>query len=200
LPNHYTVIVHATNSSAARPSAAARRSSTADGEQPTRSTNIAFEKANSGVWGDTNARVFVVNPDRSSVRGFTANTTTGVLTAVWEKDVGRNPRTLGVRPGTKEVWIVSQDDPSIKVLNGVDGAYIGVVVLPPASRPYGIAFNPAGTFAFVTLQGTGKLIKITGAFAKNSYGYAPPTRPWARWTWARSRAAWRWPATAPRPT
>ena len=177
-PLHYLVAVHATNASGEM--TFSRRQTVINAPtsgQPTRSTPIFFAKPESGVWGDSNARVFVANPDRNSVRGFTANVTTGVLTAAWEKDVGRSPRTLAARPGTNQVWIVSQDEPSIKVMNGVDGTFLGIIVLPDASRPYGIAFAPTGSHAYVTLQGSGKLIKIDAAFAmanQNQQKYSTP--------------------------
>jgi len=174
VPNHYTILVHATNS--AGDASFSRRQTVVNQpttNAPTRSTPIAYADPNTQVWGDASPRLFVVNPDRNSVRGFTVNATTGVLTAAWEKNVGRYPRSLAVRPGKKEVWVISQDDPYVTVLDGTNGNLLAVMALKGGSRPYGIAFTPGtGKFAFVTLQGTGEVITIDPVGMMGSNGYS----------------------------
>ncbi len=55
--------------------------------------------------------------------------------------------------------VVNQADASITVLTNT-GQFVDTIVLPRASQPYGIAFSPDSTNAFVSLQASGKLLKI----------------------------------------
>jgi fibronectin type 3 domain-containing protein len=150
-------------------------------QKPTRSTPIFYDDRGTAT-DYSDDRLHVVNPDRNSVRSFKvadidnpADPNNPSMTNAWEAPVPRNPRTLAVRPGTAQLWVVSQDDPSIFVLNALTGAYAAVIHLPNGSRPFGIAFNPTGTAAFVTLEGSGKLIKIDPALANpdNAASMAP---------------------------
>lgn len=100
-------------------------------------------------------RVFAVNSDASTVAAIDA--ASGAK--LWETGTGRNPRTLAVR-ANGEVWVTNQDDATIAVLNGDDGSLRARINLQRASRPFGIAFDTLSSFAFVTLEATGKLARI----------------------------------------
>ncbi|MDP6800451.1 MAG: Ig-like domain-containing protein [SAR202 cluster bacterium] len=100
-------------------------------------------------------QTFNVNPDNDTV---TAINQSG-LTKAWEAPVGDNPRTLAESPAGA-IWIVNQDDATISILDKNDGGLTNELTLPVASRPYGIAFSPDGSGAYVTLQGTGRLLKL----------------------------------------
>ncbi|MEQ1751150.1 MAG: Ig-like domain-containing protein, partial [Prosthecobacter sp.] len=55
---------------------------------------------------------------------------------------------------------------SISILNGTTYAVAATVSLPRGSRPFGITFDPAGSAAYVALEGSGQLLKLnpsTGA-------------------------------------
>lgn len=58
------------------------------------------------------------------------------------------------------IWVVNQDDASITILDHPDGQHLHTISLPPASRPYEIAFSPDESAAYVTLQATGRLVKL----------------------------------------
>src|SRR6185295_13546221 len=75
------------------------------------------------------------------------------------------------------VWVVSQDDASIRILKGSDLSHVGIIPLPMGSRPYGIAFDPnnASPYAYVTYEGTGKLAKVDTQAAIDLYGYPTGT-------------------------
>jgi hypothetical protein len=174
IPGHHTVIVHVQNGVGS--TSASRRQTVINpptASKPTRATPIVYDDSR------TPHRITVVNPDRNSVRSFDvasldSSTPSEPVAGSWETMVGRSPRTLAVRPGQSgggDIWVVSQDDPTIRILNGATGAHIGILSLPNGSRPYGIAFDPAGTFAYVTLEGSGKLAKINPNVALNSFGY-----------------------------
>jgi|GEM_PF-6576488 len=78
----------------------------------------------------------------------------------WEAAVGKNPRMLAQPTAHGDVWVVNQDDATINILNSGTGSLVTTISLPYASRPYGIAFNPGGDTAYVTLEATGRLVKI----------------------------------------
>jgi DNA-binding beta-propeller fold protein YncE len=100
-------------------------------------------------------RVWTVNPDTDTVTAID----TGSHAKVFEKPVGVNPRTLGRAPdGT--IWVVNQGSATVSVLAGDTGNLVQTITLPAASRPYGIAFAPNGSAAYVTTQGTGQLLKL----------------------------------------
>lgn len=100
-------------------------------------------------------RVFTVNPDSATVSAINENPPV----KAWEVRVGANPRTLAAAPNG-DLWVVNQDDATLSILNASSGSLLRTVALPVASRPYGIAFSPNGSAAYVTLQGTGRLLKL----------------------------------------
>ncbi len=114
---------------------------------PTASSTLIYDGSTSLAW--------VVNPDTDTVTAID-----GVANSKrFEVTVGKSPRTLARAPdGT--VWVVNQGSFSISVLNGTTGALVTTIALPYASRPYGVAFAPNGTYGYVTLQGTGQLVRM----------------------------------------
>ncbi|HEU4329100.1 MAG TPA: NPCBM/NEW2 domain-containing protein [Roseiflexaceae bacterium] len=103
-------------------------------------------------------KVWAVNPDNDSITALDA----GTYTRLFEQPAGDNPRTLAqASDGT--VWVVNQDSATVTLHRPADGAPVHTIGLPRGSAPYGIAFNPAGDTAFVSLQGIGALLKIDRA-------------------------------------
>jgi DNA-binding beta-propeller fold protein YncE len=99
--------------------------------------------------------VWCVNPDHGSVSAVDRD----ALEVRFEQPVGRGPRTIAQAPdGT--LWVVNQDDATIAVLDRTTGSRVGTVALPPASRPFGLAFAPDGGAGYVTLEATGRLAKL----------------------------------------
>jgi DNA-binding beta-propeller fold protein YncE len=100
-------------------------------------------------------RMWVVNPDTDTVAAID----TGTHAKVLEKPVGLNPRTLGRAPdGT--IWVVNQGSATISVLAADTGNLVQTITLPYASQPYGIAFAPDDSAAYVTTQGSRQLLKL----------------------------------------
>jgi DNA-binding beta-propeller fold protein YncE len=110
--------------------------------KPTNSSTIILDAANNRVW--------CVNADQDTVSAI--NATTHALEL--EKSVGKNPRTLA-QAANGQIWVVSQQHPSISVLDPVSGDLLHVIPLPHGSLPYGIAMTPDGNAAYVTFQGIG---------------------------------------------
>ncbi|MDF2439039.1 MAG: hypothetical protein JWN98_23, partial [Abditibacteriota bacterium] len=148
-PGHFTVILSARDASGQ----ITRINTTQTIVYPRQSTltssaaTIAYEASRN--------RVFAVNSDANTVAAIDA--TSGAK--LWETGSGRNPRTLALR-SNGEVWVTNQDDATIAILDGEDGSLRARLNLPRASRPFGIAFDAASSFAFVTLEATGKLARV----------------------------------------
>jgi DNA-binding beta-propeller fold protein YncE len=118
--------------------------------RPTHSSTIAID--------DARRRVYCVNADNDSVTAIDSQ----ALQRVFEAPAGAHPRTLAQAPdGT--LWVVCQDDATIRVLDPDDGATLGSIALPYASAPYGIAMSPDGTAAWVTLRALGAVAKLDPA-------------------------------------
>lgn len=124
--------------------------------KPTNSSTIVLDEPNNRVW--------VVNPDNDTVTAINAST----YAKLFEQPVGDNPRTLAIA-GDGKIWVANQGSATISILNQSDGSLDSTITLHPGSEPYGIAFNPAGNTAFVSLQGSGKVLKIDRA-TKNVTG------------------------------
>jgi DNA-binding beta-propeller fold protein YncE len=107
------------------------------------------------IWNDDQNLVWNVNPDNATVTAIDAIE----LTKRFERAVGKEPRTLAqASDGT--IWVVNQGDATISVLDHSNGNLMDTIVLPYASRPFGLAFSSDGAAAYVTLQGTGRLLKL----------------------------------------
>lgn len=120
--------------------------STPQGPPPTRSTPI--------TGGDAN-RVWVVNPDNNTVTSIDTDT----LTNEFEVPVGADPRSIA-RAGTGEIWVTCHDADRLDVLSAADGSLITSLSLAYGAEPYGIAFSPDGSVGYVSLQGSGQLLRI----------------------------------------
>ena len=103
-------------------------------------------------------RAWAVNPDADTVTAVD----TATLARALERRVGRTPRTLAQAPdGT--IWVVNEGSHDISVLDSSDGAVVDTIELPSASMPYGLAFAPDGSAAYVTLQALGRLLRLDPA-------------------------------------
>src|SRR5262249_34166087 len=118
--------------------------------QPRRSSPIVYD--------ELRQLVSVVNPDSNTVTAIDAQT----YLKAFEARVGKHPRTLAPS-GDGNLWVVNQDEATIQIIDGQTGAPVAMIGLPFASRPYGIAFEPGGSQAYVTLEATGRLLRIDPA-------------------------------------
>jgi DNA-binding beta-propeller fold protein YncE/cytochrome c peroxidase len=115
--------------------------------QPTHSSSIVLDTVRGRVW--------CVNPDNGSVSAVDA----GLESLLFEIPTGVSPQSLALdRDGN--VWVVNRGSATLSVLSGSDGRALATISLPYGSRPHGIAFNPAGTAAYVSLEGSGRLIRL----------------------------------------
>lgn len=147
-PGHYTIRVTAKDSLRTSTVAAAQTIHyPISAVLPVASSPIILDEALNRVWN--------VNPDHGTVTAIDAIG----LSKQFERGVGREPRTLAKAP-FGGIWVVNQADATISILDGSTGNLLGTIALPYASRPFGLVFSPNGAAAYVTLQATGRLLKI----------------------------------------
>ncbi len=130
--------------------------------KPAISSPIAYEVRAAG-----NARLWVCNPDNDSVTVFDAVT----RAKLGEINVGTSPRSLAVAPDGR-VWVVNHQSATLSIINGSTLAVAQTVTLPRASRPFGLAFDPDKTDAWIALEGTGQLLRLNPATAAVSASIA----------------------------
>jgi YVTN family beta-propeller protein len=121
--------------------------------KPTASSNVAIETRAAG-----NARLWVVNQDNDSVTVFDAVTRAKVK----EIAVGTSPRALAVAPSGR-IWVTNKQSGTISLIDPSSLAVAQTVTLPRAAQPFGIAFAPTGSYAYVALEATGQLLKLNAS-------------------------------------
>lgn len=119
-------------------------------KKPSRTSSIVYEAAHQRVWN--------VNPDNNTVTVIDASSNSKLA----EISVGTQPRSLAISP-SGFVAVVNQRSHSLSIISTAELQVIHTVQLPFASQPYGILFDPAGDFAYVTLMASGKLLKISAS-------------------------------------
>ena len=62
-----------------------------------------------------------------------------------------------------DIWVTSYDADQIDVLRGTDGQVLYAISLPYGSAPFGIVISPDGASAYVSLEGSGRVVRIDTA-------------------------------------
>jgi large repetitive protein len=122
---------------------------------PTRSSSILSENR------DGRDRVWVVNPDSDSVSVIDATN----LTRLAEIAVAQGPRAIALAPNG-DVWVTARDASALQVIDASSLSIKQTIALPYASQPYGLAFAPDGSAAYVADAAGGRILKfdpVTGA-------------------------------------
>lgn len=81
------------------------------------------------------------------------------LTLELEVPVCDEPKSLA-RSANGQIWVACRKGDRVRVLDGGSGAFVADIPTGYGSAPFGITFNPAGSQAFVTLEGAGRLLKL----------------------------------------
>jgi YVTN family beta-propeller protein len=115
--------------------------------RPSVSSSIVAHPALSQVW--------VVNPDHDSVSVIDTNYN-GLIAEI---TVGDQPSTVAIAPDST-AWVVNKKSGTISIVDGASLNVIDTITLDNASQPYGIAVSPSEDRAYVTLEGTGDLLKL----------------------------------------
>ncbi len=133
---------------------------------PRTTSTIAFDATRNRVW--------VVNSDANTVTAINAVDNS----KRFEVPVGSNPQTLAQAPDGR-IWVSNFGSSSISVLNPDTGALAQTISFAPGTRPFGVVFNPLNTTAYVSLQGSGQLLRLnpsTGAALGTPLAIGPSPR------------------------
>ena len=152
-PGHYRATVQARDDSGALASRGltVTVTTTPTGARPPRSSPIACD--------DTARRVWVVNPDNDTVTRLHAD----LLTVDFEVGVCDDPRSLALSQARGEVWVACRDDDTVRVLNAASGALLDTIEAGYGRAPHGVAVSPDGATVYVTLEGSGELVRYDAA-------------------------------------
>ena len=119
--------------------------------RPTGSSTMALEPRSAA-----STRLWVVNQDNDSVSVF--DTATNLRLA--EVAVGSMPRSVAVAPDGR-IWVVNKGASSISVISPSSLAVVQTIATPRASLPFGVAFSPDASAAYVTMEALGQLYKYS---------------------------------------
>ncbi|MBU6179797.1 MAG: Ig-like domain-containing protein, partial [Verrucomicrobia bacterium] len=130
---------------------------------PPRSTEVEVDATRRTVW--------TVNPDHGTVTALDADS----LARRFEAVVGEEPRGLAIDPQGR-AWVACRRGDRIARVR-TDGTTLPPIPLDYGDAPHGIVIHPAGASAFVSLSGSGEVIRIdtaTGAITgRLALGPAP---------------------------
>lgn len=118
--------------------------------KPAASSAIAYEDRSSG-----NDRLWVVNPDNDSVTVIDAVTRARLV----EIPVGTSPKCVAIAPNGR-IWVTNADGATVSILRPDTLTILQSLSLPRGSRPFGLAFSPDATAAFIALENSGRLLKL----------------------------------------
>jgi YVTN family beta-propeller protein len=118
-----------------------------------RSSNLIVEPR-SGA----SARLWVVNQDNDSVSVID----TGSRTLLAEISVGGAPRSVA-RASDGSMWVTNKQSGSISIISAATLSVSRTLSLPRGSQPFGILFSPVDGSAFVALEATGQIVKLSSA-------------------------------------
>ncbi|MEM7707265.1 MAG: Ig-like domain-containing protein [Pseudomonadota bacterium] len=115
---------------------------------PTNSSQLAVDTSNRTVWA--------VNPDNNTVTAVHSET----LGKIGEYPVCIDPRSVAL-DATGRLWVTCIDSDLVQRLDATSGRFLDEIALPPGSRPYGVVFDNEGKDAWVSLQGSGQIARIS---------------------------------------
>ena len=122
---------------------------------PTASSPIVYEDRASG-----NDRIWSVNQDNDSVSVFDVVTRSRIA----EIPVGKSPEGLAIAPNG-HAWVTNTESATLSIISGSSLSVVQTVTLARGSRPYAVVFDPDGSDAWVSCEGTGKLLRFAPATA-----------------------------------
>jgi arylsulfatase A-like enzyme/cytochrome c peroxidase/PKD repeat protein len=146
-PGHYAIILSVSN--------VAQSTSISFLQTIHRPLTVSSPSASSTIVHD-GTQVLCVNEDNDTVTALEETT----LTKIWEQPTGAKPRTLTVGPDNA-IWVVNQDSATISRHHRGDGSLLETLPLRYGSAPYGIVVSPDQSRVFVTLEGSGEILRLS---------------------------------------
>ena len=153
-PGHYPVTVRIRNSiGAVTGSMVVSVHSRPTAGKPASASSIILDAFRGRVW--------CVNPDQGSVSAVDAYK----HTLLFEAPAGVSPQTLAQAPDGS-IWVANHESATLSALSPDNGNLQATLGLPYGAGPQGIAFNPQTGAGYVTLEGSGKLLRFDPATRK----------------------------------
>ncbi|MGB0371992.1 MAG: beta-propeller fold lactonase family protein [Opitutales bacterium] len=125
-----------------------------ESQMPSKSSQIILDKANRLVW--------CVNPDNDTISAINADT----LIKVKEFSVGADPRSIAL-DDNGYLWVTCIDADRLEKIDPVSGALVDSLQFPYGARPSDIVFMTNYTYGFVSLSGSGEIIRFDPDLALN---------------------------------
>ena len=113
---------------------------------PGRSTPLVIDQSSRTLW--------TVNPDNNSVTAFDADT----RALLFETSVGEDPRSVDI-DASGNAWVSLHDADALVVIDP-SGQLIETIDLAYGAAPFGIVMTSDRQTAFVSLQGSGDLVRF----------------------------------------
>lgn len=153
---HYTVQVNVRDSGSpiqtASKSLVVTVASTTNAPPSSKGSQIVLDSEGRRIWS--------VNSDNNTVTAIDADT----FVKVTEFAVGKDPRSIAV-DGSGNLWVTCLDDNRIEVRSRT-GLFVKALDFGHGARPHDVVFNSTKTFAYVSLMGSGKVVRINPALAQ----------------------------------
>ena len=140
---------------------------------PLPATAVSFHSGAIDVTANGN-EIWVVAPDHAQVSVLYARTpATYALLA--EIPVGREPWCLDTHPTNGEVWVASQRDDRIDIIDGPSRQIVASI--DAGFGTFGVAFSPAGDVALVTASGSHQVFVVDVATRTITHTFDVPRDP-----------------------
>ena len=117
------------------------------GTPPTHSSQIVVD--------ESARRVYTVNPDNNTVAVIHADN----HNLIREIPVSADPRTLAL-DNNGLLWVTGHDADRIDIVDPSNGSLVDQIDLDYGSAPFGVVFSPDRSTAYVSLTGSGKLLRF----------------------------------------
>lgn len=117
---------------------------------------VSFHSTAIDVTPDGN-EIWVVNPDHATVSVLRARTPNAYVILA-EIPVGREPWCVDVHPTNGEVWVTSQRDDRVDIIDGPTRTVVASI--DAGFGTFGVAFAPSGDVALVTAGGSRQVFAV----------------------------------------
>ncbi|MGB0372174.1 MAG: Ig-like domain-containing protein [Opitutales bacterium] len=153
---HYTAQVFVRDSSgndrSSSPLKVTATNATVPATPPIASSQIILNSTEDTVW--------TVFPDNNRVLAI--DTATHSIAHNIDLGLNSDPRSVA-EDGNGQIWVTCIDGDRIDILSGTTGLLVDSIATPIGSRPHDIIFDAAKTFAYVSLKGSGQMLRIDPA-------------------------------------
>ncbi len=119
------------------------------------SSSSALVTENRGSGG---YRIWMVNQDNDTVSVFDGSTRARLA----EITVGKSPRSLALA-ANGQMWVTNKLASSVSVIDVNTWAVLRTIGLGSGTRPHGVVMSPDGTIAYIALEATGRVLRLTTA-------------------------------------